>query len=651
MMAVAQSPADSEDEGKPEDPELRACAVLDAYWDALAAGSSDDSAGLSQTQGGGGAEVPGTLSVLKLVHRNRHRLDTTVTKDEGGSTVTKSDTTAPWPPVSPVSSACLSDEPWLQAAGLRILGPLDSGGMGEVYLAWQAAMQREVVVKVASDPADQERFRREIAIHTRLGGHENIAVARFPLEHEGRYCLVLDHISGVDLHRYIRDHGPLPYREACAYVRQAALGLAYAHTRSIVHRDIKPANLIRDDDGTVRIIDWGLALDLAAPRSEEGDLTSPGVALGTLNYCPPEQILNPSGVTPPSDLYSLGCTFYELLTGRPPFDGHQDIVQAHARGSVPPLPRQLGVPQPVEQIVRKLLRKRVSQRYTSAGELIADLDDALRPAAPSRDHRVTLSVVAMVAGLILLLIVRELRVFRVEKRPDGPLNLVAPAPLPPQVGPEIAEAHPAPPATPPAIQIPRFEITHFPKLDANRFDPSRVGILGRRSFVTREDDEVTLRAELSEPAHSYLIAFRPDGTDELCDPDDEDTKPPRKQQPLYPPPAKSDERYRLSEGAGLHAFALVVSRAPLPPYREWKRCIGPMPWAAKLPHEPGVVWRDDGQGLQPLLADDPAGTRGKGIKARGSGEPAAKLANWLRHQPGVDAVTLEAFPVEPAKGP
>ena len=80
-----------------------------------------------------------------------------------------------------------------------------------------------------------------------------------------------------------------------------------------------------------------------------------------------------------------------------------------------------------------------------------------------------------------------------------------------------------------------------------------------------------VRAELSEPAYAYLIAFRPDGTDELCDPDDEDMPPQKKPQPQYPPPTKSDERYRLSEGAGLQAFALVVSRQPLPSYREWKK--------------------------------------------------------------------------------
>ncbi|MGA2702454.1 MAG: hypothetical protein ABSH35_15335 [Isosphaeraceae bacterium] len=202
-----------------------------------------------------------------------------------------------------------------------------------------------------------------------------------------------------------------------------------------------------------------------------------------------------------------------------------------------------------------------------------------------------------------------------------------------------------------ALRVTRFEIPLFPKRDTQHFAPRRVGILGRTSFAAREDDEVTVRADLSEPAYAYLIAFRPDGTDELCDPDDDDLPPPKKQQPLYPPPAKSDVRYRLSEGAGLHAFALVVSREPLPPYRAWKKQHGPMPWTAKLPCEPGVVWRDDDQGLQPLLADDPAGTRGKGVKAGGSGGPVAKLASWLRALPGVDAVPLEAFPVEPAPGP
>ncbi len=206
------------------------------------------------------------------------------------------------------------------------------------------------------------------------------------------------------------------------------------------------------------------------------------------------------------------------------------------------------------------------------------------------------------------------------------------------------------PPSPSALRVTRFEIPVFPKLDRDHFDPKRAGLLGQSAFAAREDDDVTVRAELSEPAYSFLVAYRPDGTDELCDPEDENTPPPRKLGPSYPPPGKRDERYRLSEGAGLYAFALIVSREPLPSYREWKRRVGSGPWAARLPSEPGTVWRDDGQGLQVLLADNGAVTRGKGAKARDSGGPAAKLAGWLRGLPGVDVVTLEAFPVEPAGG-
>jgi hypothetical protein len=175
----------------------------------------------------------------------------------------------------------------------------------------------------------------------------------------------------------------------------------------------------------------------------------------------------------------------------------------------------------------------------------------------------------------------------------------------------------------------------------------RSGILGRQSFAARLEDDVTVRAKLSEPAYSYLIAFRPDGTEELCDPDDEDVPPSRKREPVYPPPARSDEKYRLSEGAGLYAFVLVVSHKPLPAYREWKRLRGKTAWSAGLECEPGVVWRDDGLGPLPLLADDFTGTRGKGARTRGSGESVARLATWLRGVPDVDAVALEAFAVMP----
>ena len=111
------------------------------------------------------------------------------------------------------------------------------------------------------------------------------------------------------------------------------------------------------------------------------------------------------------------------------------------------------------------------------------------------------------------------------------------------------------------------------------------------------------------------------------------------------------EAYRYVLGLRHQPAVIALSRQPLPTYREWKRRMGPMAWAARLPCEPGVVWRDDGEGVWPIVAEDTARTRGKGAKARGAGEPIAKLASWLRGVPGVDAVTLEAFSVQPAAGP
>ena len=198
---------------------------------------------------------------------------------------------------------------------------------------------------MARDPALDARFRREIAIHARLGGHPHIAVVRTAGEHEGRPYLVLDHVVGVDLRKLVADRGPLPYREACGYAVQAARGLGHAHERGVVHRDVKPANLVLShEDRAVRVIDWGLARDGGRDGRGDEDLTRSGVALGTFSYAAPEQLIDPAAASPRSDLYSLGCTLHELLTGRPPFAGRPDLILAHARDPVPPLPPELGVP-------------------------------------------------------------------------------------------------------------------------------------------------------------------------------------------------------------------------------------------------------------------------------------------------------------------
>jgi hypothetical protein len=343
-----------------------------------------------------------------------------------------------------------------------------------------------------------------------------------------------------------------------------------------------------------------------------------------------------------SDVFALGGLLYSLLTGKAPFQASTPDESwglacrcEFDRSAL----RKAGVPGGLERICLKAMAADPGSRFPSAESLRRALERCLliRRAAPAFG--------AAAAGLALLLPAWAFWPGPARRSPDGPARSIAG---------EGSAKRPAElkPAASAGLTVVRFEIPHFPKLDRDHDDPNRSGVvLGLGSFAAREYDDVIVRAELSEPAYSYLIAFRPDGTDELCDPEDEETPPARKLGPSYPPPVKSDERYRLSEGAGLYAFALVVSREPLPSYREWKRRVGPLPWAAKLPCQPGIVWRVDNHGLQALLADNADGTRGKGAKARDSGGPVGELANRLRSLPGVHVVMVEAFAVEAAAGP
>jgi hypothetical protein len=197
------------------------------------------------------------------------------------------------------------------------------------------------------------------------------------------------------------------------------------------------------------------------------------------------------------------------------------------------------------------------------------------------------------------------------------------------------------------LRILGLSIQHLAKWGQDR--AVRRGELGERSFAVRPDDDVTVRAELSEPAYAYLIAFRPDGVDEICDPEDAGTRPQKTQRPRYPPASKTGRVYRLVDGSGLQAFALVVSRRPLPSYCEWKREHGSPPWRGGLSSQPGVVWWHDGQWLLALTADDPTGGRGKDAPIRGGGSAVADLAAWLGAIPGIEAVAVKAFPVPPVE--
>jgi hypothetical protein len=209
--------------------------------------------------------------------------------------------------------------------------------------------------------------------------HPNLVEAHDAGESDGIFYLVLKLIDGTNLQDLVRERGPLPAAEACELVRQAALGLQHLHEHGLVHRDIKPANLMRTPDGLVKVLDLGIARwQEVAPAGPE--LTETGQIVGTPDYMAPEQWDDARDVDIRADLYSLGCTLYHLLAGRPPFpspgyDTNRAKREAHSRVRVPPIrERRPDVPDGLAMVLDRLLEKQPEDRFAFPSELAAALE-------------------------------------------------------------------------------------------------------------------------------------------------------------------------------------------------------------------------------------------------------------------------------------
>ncbi|GIW81858.1 MAG: hypothetical protein KatS3mg105_3665 [Gemmatales bacterium] len=264
-----------------------------------------------------------------------------------------------------------------------ILDRLGEGGMGEVFKAYHRLMDRIVALKVIrrerlTKPAVINRFHQEIRAAAKLA-HPNIVIAHDAAQVGDVHFLVMEYVEGLDLSKLVQKRGPLPVSLACDYIRQAALGLQHAHERGLVHRDIKPSNLLLAaptngaTGGIVKILDMGLARlnqieDADAPTA----LTQDGAIMGTPDYMSPEQASNSRQVDIRSDLYSLGCTFYFLLTGKPPFPEGSVIDKLMAHRLDTPQPVEIKCPDakgPVADIIRKLMAKKPEDRFQTPAEL------------------------------------------------------------------------------------------------------------------------------------------------------------------------------------------------------------------------------------------------------------------------------------------
>lgn len=266
----------------------------------------------------------------------------------------------------------------------RIVSRLGSGGMGTVYRAVHERMGREVAVKllrpeIQKNPVLLQRFDREVRAAAKLS-HPNIVAALDAREYESLHFLVTELVEGRDLDQTVRFHGTLPIIEAVECVLQAARGLSYAHAQGVIHRDIKPANLLRAKDGTVKILDMGLARLSNADSSTDVNLTDTGVMMGTAAYMPPEQARDTRKADARSDLYSLGCTLFYLLTGRTAFTGttQMDMILSHVNQPIPSLRQIIAeIPVSLERVFQRLVAKNPDDRFQSADELIPILQSVL----------------------------------------------------------------------------------------------------------------------------------------------------------------------------------------------------------------------------------------------------------------------------------
>ncbi|MGB7344462.1 MAG: protein kinase [Pirellulaceae bacterium] len=260
-----------------------------------------------------------------------------------------------------------------------VLDAIGSGGMGLVFKGFHRSMERVVAIKVlpqhAVDSPDKVlRFQREVKSAAKLS-HPNIVAAYDAHERNGTYFLVMEYVDGENLLQHVAQHGPMSIDDAVRVVDQVAAALGAAHEKKMVHRDVKPTNIMLTSDGTAKLLDLGLARIMAHSiqiAAGQRDLTQDGLAMGTASYMSPEQALDATQADERSDIYSLGCTLYFLLSGRPPFQRNTTVqtIVAHREVAAPRLSDAIeDVPPALENCYQRMVAKSPGDRFSSIDEL------------------------------------------------------------------------------------------------------------------------------------------------------------------------------------------------------------------------------------------------------------------------------------------
>jgi eukaryotic-like serine/threonine-protein kinase len=259
----------------------------------------------------------------------------------------------------------------------EVIGKLGAGGLGQVYQVRHTISQRLEAMKVLhadrmTSPETSDRFLREIRVLASLN-HPHIAAFHTAFRRDGELVMIMEFVEGVTLRNKLRD-SVLTIGQSVEYIRQVLSGLIYAHARGVIHRDIKPSNIMIDPAEQVKLLDFGLAMDEHA-----SERTRSGLIMGSPHYMSPEQVTGDC-VDARSDLYSVGVTLYQLLTGRPPIEGSSDyaIATGHLR-DVPRPPSELNeaLPSSLSIAVLRSLEKAPADRFQSAQHFLTALSEAV----------------------------------------------------------------------------------------------------------------------------------------------------------------------------------------------------------------------------------------------------------------------------------
>ncbi len=494
-----------------------------------------------------------------------------------------------------------------------------------MWLAEDLELRRQVALKEPRadrlrTAADVEAYVAEARVLASLDHPHIVPVYDVGRTAEGSCYIVSKLIEGMDLAASVKQK-PLSFGQTAELVAHVADALQQTHSRGLVHRDLKPGNILMDGHGRSYVTDFGLAL-------REEDLGKDQGIAGTPAYMSPEQARGEGHlVDGRSDIFSLGVVLYELLTGTKPFNGANwgtILVQITTVEARPLRQRNEAIPKELERICLKALSKRAADRYSCAADLAEDLRHwsatpvaAVRqtasgpqppaaleanPAIPDQlssgveqqqqknpadrvsSAQAVISLLNdqpsnhptftgnnkrtshwfLIASVIAVLILLGVGIWwRVQPKP--PNHEAASNPDLSTKSPENSTLVPA------DLRIVDFEIKHF-ALKEDGASVNKPLVFGKTSFAARQRDKVHLKLELSRPAYTYLLAFRPDGVVELCYPEDERISPPLSEQAGYPSEAASRSKsYGLNEAPGLWVFTSIVSEKPLPPFAQRDR--------------------------------------------------------------------------------